>query len=242
MIHRPRNMATRPVSMTSSFGEYMTRRTPVIFDMDGVLVDSGPAHHESWRVVAEQTGISVSAERFGSAFGRPSRDIIRMIWGSHLDDAAVAKIDAAKEAAYRELVRDNVPIIPGCRDTLAALHAAGHPLAVATSGPPENLALVLDAGLRPFFTTTVNGFEIRHGKPAPDCFLLAAERLKIAAAECIVIEDAVVGVQAGVAAGMRVIGFAPDHDGQRLRAAGAAAIIHAMAELAPTTIARISSP
>lgn len=210
----------------------MSASVAVIFDMDGVLVDSAAAHHASWRIVAERAGLDVSAERFASTFGRPSRDIIRIIWGPDIDAAAIARIDAEKEAAYRELIRDNVPIMPGCRGALDALRAAGLRLAVATSGPPENLELVLDGGgLRAHFDATVHGFDIRHGKPAPDCFLLAAERLGVAPARCVVIEDAVVGVQAGVAAGMRVIGFAPTGDGEHLQAAGAAAIISGMNSL-----------
>lgn len=217
----------------------MTRPAAVIFDMDGVLVDSAAAHHASWRIVAERDGLDVSAERFASTFGRPSRDIIRIIWGPHIDDAAIARIDAEKEAAYRELIRDNVPIMPGCRDALAALRTAGLHLAVATSGPPENLDLALDGGsLRAYFDATVHGFDIAHGKPAPDCFLLAARRLGVAPAACVVIEDAVVGVQAGVAAGMRVIGFAPSGDGERLRAAGAAVTISEMSSLTADLVGR----
>ncbi len=204
----------------------------VIFDMDGVLIDSGPPHHVSWQIVAKRAGMNVSAERFASTFGRPSRDIIRIIWGEGIAAAAIERIGAEKEAAYRELVRDQVPIMPGCREALARLRQAGLRMAVATSGPPENLDLTLDGGgIRPFFDVTVHGFDIQHGKPAPDCFLLAAERLGISPAACVVIEDAVVGVQAAVAAGMRVIGFAPNGDGDRLRGAGAIAVIAAMSVL-----------
>ncbi len=158
----------------------------VIFDMDGVLVDSGPAHHQSWQALADKCGVEVSAERFHSTFGRLSRDIIRIIWGESLSDDAVRQLDDEKEAIYRDLIGSHVPLMPGCRRTLEVLRKAGFRLAVATSAPPENLDLVLSQGLiASCFDAEVHGFEIAEGKPAPDCFLLAAERLGVSPAECV---------------------------------------------------------
>lgn len=212
----------------------------VIFDMDGVLVDSGAAHHESWQVVARRHGIDVSAERFNQTFGRPSRDIIRIVWGADVTDEQIDEIDGEKEAAYRDLVRGNIPLMPGCRDVLASLKDAGYALAVGTSGPPENVDLVLaDGGIGDFFAARVHGFDIEHGKPAPDCFLLAAERLGQTPAQCVVIEDAPVGVQAGVAAGMRVIALVGTHPADPLRDAGALRVVERLGDVTPALIARV---
>jgi len=209
----------------------------VIFDVDGVLVDSGPAHHESWRNVAARHGIDVTAERFASTFGRPSRDIIRLLWGAQLDDRRVQAIDDEKEAAYRELVRGRLPLMPGCRETLARLRSAGLALAVATSGPPENLALVLDeGGLRPYIAASVHGFDVARGKPAPDCYRLAAERLEIDPRCCLVVEDAPVGVQAGTAAGMTVVGLAAPPGDRRLLDAGAVRTVGTLIEVEPALV------
>jgi beta-phosphoglucomutase len=211
----------------------------VIFDMDGVLVDSAAPHHESWRRVAAQHGIGVSEADFKRCFGRPSRDIVRVIWGEETDDEAVARYDAEKEAAYRRLIRGRVPLMPGCRAVLERLSGAGISLAVGTSGPAENLELVLsEGGIGGFFAATVNGFDVRRGKPAPDCFLLAAERLGLPAEACVVIEDAPVGARAGVAAGAKVIALTGSHAAPALRDAGAALTVDHLDEV---TVERVRS-
>ncbi len=212
----------------------------VIFDMDGVLVDSGEPHHRSWQMLAEKHGQQVSEERFRQSFGKRSADIIRSIWGDEVSDAEVRAYDAEKEALYREIIRGNVPLMPGCREVLAALKAAGYMLAVGTSGPPENLELVLaDGAIGEFFTATVHGFDIAHGKPAPDCFLLAAQRIDVAPERCVVIEDAPVGVEAARAAGMQAVGLTGTHPGAPLRAAGATRIIEDLRSLTPALVAEL---
>jgi beta-phosphoglucomutase len=214
----------------------------VIFDMDGVLVASGPAHHASWRMVARRHGIEISAELFKSLFGRPSRDIIRAIWGERVTGDELRALDEEKERCYRELITGMVPLMIGCRETLQRLAAAGFILAVATSGPRENLELVLrETGIGQHFRATVTGFDITHGKPAPDCFLLAAERAGLSPQRCIVVEDAPVGVQAGVAAGMTVIGLEGTHRADPLREAGAAHVVTRLAEITPELVAPLQS-
>lgn len=216
--------------------------TAILFDMDGVLVDSGPAHHESWRRLAQRHGIEISEERFKQSFGRPSRDIIRTLWGEGLTAEQIPAHDTAKEQLYRALIAGRVPLMAGARDTLSRLRDAGFALAVATSGPPENLDLVLREGrLTEFFQATVHGFDIRHGKPAPDCFLLAAQRLRMQPAECVVIEDAPIGIEAGAAAGMPVIALAGTHDPDRLSAAGAQRVISELSQLSPTLVTEVLS-
>jgi beta-phosphoglucomutase len=214
----------------------------VIFDMDGVLVDSGPAHHESWQMLAKKHGLDVSVERFHQTFGRTSRDIIRTIWGASTSDEQVRQLDDEKEAIYRELISARVPLMPGCRNLLAKLEKSGLQLAVATSGPPENMELVLSEGLiANYFDATVHGFEISVGKPAPDCFLLTAERLELPPASCVVVEDAPVGVEAARAAGMRTIALAGTHPAETLQAAGAAHVVQRLEDITPELIAQTLS-
>lgn len=212
-------------------------QTAVIFDMDGVIVASGPAHAASWKLVARKHGITISDATFRETFGRPSRDIVRIIWGEHVTDDEIKRIDDEKEAAYRDLIRGMIPLSIGVREALAGLHAAGHAMAVATSGPRENVELVLnESGLATHFAATVTGFDVQHGKPAPDCFLLAAERIGIEPARCVVIEDAPVGVEAGVAAGMPVVGYIGTWPAERLREAGATVTIPMFRELTPQLV------
>lgn len=209
-------------------------RPAVIFDMDGVLVASGSAHAASWRIVARRHGIEVSDEQFRATFGQTSRDIIRKLWGPHISDEQVRRIDDEKEATYRELIRGLVPLTIGAREVVAGLHRAGLPLAVATSGPPENVDLVLDeTKLRRFFSAVVTGADVQRGKPAPDCFLLAAERLGVEPDRCVVVEDAPAGIHAAVAAGMHPVGLVGTHPGERLAHAGAARIVQSLTEITP---------
>jgi len=214
----------------------------VLFDMDGVLVDSGAAHLESWRVLARRHGRDISDAEFRAAFGCTSREIIRLLWGSELSDAEVQRRDSEKEIAYRDLIRTQVPLMPGCCETLAELQNHGLKLAVATSGPPENLELVLrEADLTAYFTATVNGRDITRGKPAPDCFLLAARRLGLPPAACVVIEDAPVGVEAGRAAGMPVIALVGTYPPERLRAAGATCVVQSLREITPELLKTVGT-
>ena len=151
----------------------------------------------------------------------------------------VHRRDTEKEVVYRDLIRGRIPLMPGCHELLAALQKAGLLLAVATSGPPENLELVLREGdLGHYFAATVNGCDISHGKPLPDCFLLAAERLGLPPSACTVIEDAPVGIEAGRAAGMCVIALVGTYPPPQLRAAGATHVVHELREITPELVAR----
>ena len=209
----------------------------VIFDMDGVLVASGPAHQASWRMVAKKHCISVSDDQFRTLFGRTSRDIIGELWGFALSEVEAHRIDEEKEAAYRELITGMVPLMIGCREVLADLRAAGHQLAIATSGPRENVSLVLrETGLKEQFHAVVTGFDVVHGKPAPDCFLLAAERLGLTPSHCVVVEDAPAGIAAALAGKMPVIALVGTHPADRLHSAGATCVVNRLAEITPQLV------
>jgi beta-phosphoglucomutase len=215
-------------------------RPGVIFDLDGVLVASGPAHAASWKLTARKHGRSVSDADFQRTFGRPSRDIIRILWGAGLTEDEVRRIDDEKEAMYRDLVRGMVPLMIGARETLADLFAANIALAVGTSGPPENVELVLgETNLAHYFRAVVTGFDVQLGKPAPDCFLLAAERLALAPRDCLVVEDAPVGIQAARNAGILAVGLTGTHSADALREAGAAAVMSELRQITPAFVAEL---
>src|SRR5258708_5661322 len=117
----------------------------VIFDMDGVLVDSYQAHWESWHFMADELGKGLTEEQFVSTFGRTSREIIAEHWGANaLSPQEIAEFDHRKEALYREIVNRNFPAMDGARDLIRELHGAGFRLAVGSSGPPENVALAVE--------------------------------------------------------------------------------------------------
>ena len=181
----------------------------VIFDMDGVLVDTYRAHFQSWVELAEAEGLHVTEAEFAATFGRTSREIIARLWGDNrYDDAQIAELDRRKEAAFRRAIEVDFPTMPGASELLHSLHNAGFRLAVGSSGPPENVALVLDRlGARELFEAVVTGEDVTRGKPDPEVFLTAAKRLGVAPAACAVIEDAPAGVAAAHAGGMAGIGL-----------------------------------
>jgi len=205
-----------------------------IFDMDGVLVDTYHAHYRSWLKMAELEGLHFTEAQFASTFGRTSREIIAHFWGKdRLDDAQIAELDRQKEADFRRIIETDFPAMPGIRELLPALHEAGFKLAVGSSGPPENVRLVLDKlGANELFEAIVTGDDVRRGKPDPQVFLIAAERLGIVPARCAVIEDAPAGVAAANAAGMTSIGLVstgrtPDD------LAAAHAVVRSLTEISP---------
>ncbi len=215
----------------------------VIFDMDGVLVDSYKAHQESWRRLGREAGFEMSEAQFVATFGRTSREIIADFW-PHLatTQAQVAAFDARKEELFRAILEADFPAMDGAGELIDALHAAGYSLAIGSSGPPENVALVIQRlGRREKFAAVVTGMDVTRGKPDPQVFLLAAERLGLPRERCLVVEDAPTGVAAAKAAGMKCIGLAtPPRDPAVLVQADR--VVSSLRQLSPGAIRRIVAP
>src|SRR6185437_3513225 len=217
-------------------------RTPdvaVIFDMDGVLVLTEEAHWKSWLEAAKPRGVELSYAAFKSCFGRVNPDCIPILFGSRSPDDSIAIADE-KEAAFRRIVSQRVPLVPGIVELLTALQQLGVRLGVGSSGPPENVKALVEGGrIARFFRATVDGSEVRRGKPAPDVFLTCAQRLEVAPAGCAVIEDAPVGIRAAVAAGMLAVGVATTHPEAELREAGAAQVFREPAAIDPARLTEL---
>ena len=178
-------------------------RTAVIFDVDGVLIDSYAAHFKSWLQMFGEHGESFTEEQFRKTFGRTSRDIIAALHGDGLTIAEMDAWDDRKEALYREIIRNEFPANDGAGELLDALHTAGFQLAVGSSGPPENIALTLECLNRAaLFGAVVTRVDVTRGKPDPQVFQVAAERLGITPQQCVVVEDAPAGIEAANRAGM----------------------------------------
>ncbi len=179
----------------------------VIFDMDGVLVDSYDAHLQSWLRLAEEIKAPFTPADFAATFGQTSREIIQRFWGKMATSPdRVAELDQRKEALYRELIAKDFPAMKGAAELIDSLAESGFRLAVGSSGPPENVELALDRlGKTDRFDAIVTGRDVTRGKPDPQVFLLAAERLAVAPEHCVVIEDAPAGIHAAQTAGMKSI-------------------------------------
>jgi beta-phosphoglucomutase len=176
----------------------------VLFDLDGVLVDSYGAHMRSWRRLAAEEGLPFAERDFARSFGRTSRESIAVYWPGRASEAA--RLDARKEALFRADVGAAFPAMDGGVELVRALQGAGFALALASSAPPENVELALERlGVADCFGAVVNGRDVQRGKPDPQVFLLAAEGLGARPARCVVVEDAPVGVAAAHAGGMKAV-------------------------------------
>lgn len=178
----------------------------LIFDLDGVIVDSMPVHELAWRRYLESLGFD-GGDIPARMHGRRNDEIVRDFLGQAIDHDTVLAHGAAKEQVFREMLGDRLRenLVAGIAEWLD--HVEGAPIALATNAERANIDFTLDgAGLRQYFDVIVDGSEVSRPKPAPDVYLRAAELLKIAPGNCIVFEDSPVGVAAALAAGMRVVG------------------------------------
>jgi beta-phosphoglucomutase family hydrolase len=184
----------------------------MIFDMDGVLIDSNPLHREAWETYSRHYGIEMDRGMHRRMYGRRNDEIVREFFGPKLSDEEVAAHGAAKEALYREMMASSVErsLVPGVHRFLAS--HAGWPIALASNAERANIDFLLDrSGLRRFFPFVVDGHQVADPKPDPEIFLRASELLGIAPADCIVFEDSEAGVAAALSAGMRTVGVSTTH-------------------------------
>jgi beta-phosphoglucomutase len=184
----------------------------LIFDMDGVIIDSNPWHRIAWSEYTRRHGIEMTDAMQLRMYGKRNDEIIRDFLGAHLADDEVFAHGAAKEALYREMMQPHTEtaLVPGVREFLERHRDLA--LGVATNAEAPNVDFVLDAaGLRSYFRSIVNGHQVTHAKPHPEIYLHVAHSLGIPAENCVVFEDSYAGVEAALAAGMRVVGITTTH-------------------------------
>jgi beta-phosphoglucomutase family hydrolase len=193
----------QPISLSTP----ANNRRAFIFDMDGTIVDNMAFHTRAWLTFLQQRGHEVDADAFFLATaGRQGHEIIRSYLGDHLGDAEMRELSLEKDALYRELYAPHLATLPGFDAFIAAAQRGGITLAVGTAAPTPNVVFTLDGlDLRRHFDAVVGAADVLHGKPHPDVFLEAARRIDIAPEQCIVFEDAPLGVEAARRAGMRAV-------------------------------------
>lgn len=192
----------------------------VIFDMDGVLADTGPIHFESWVKMANEIGVKFTRDFFEDTFGQQSVIITRKLLGDEVDDKELVKRANLKERYYREMVRDNLEPLPGAIELIKTLKDKRLKLAVGSSGPPENVELLLNSlKVKKYFDVIITAAEVSKSKPEPDVFLIAAKKVNVKPENCIVIEDAPVGIEAAKRADMKSIAITTTHDKNELSSA-----------------------
>jgi HAD superfamily hydrolase (TIGR01509 family) len=208
----------------------------VLFDWDGVVIDSSSQHERSWELLAAERDLELPEGHFKAGFGKKNEVIIPALgWAE--DPLLIAALADRKEELYRGLVAaEGVLILPGARELLAALKAAGIPRAVGSSTPRGNLdALFAATGLDAYFDKVVCGSDVLHGKPDPEVFLKGASLLGLPSERCIVIEDAFAGIEAARRAGMLVVGVATTNPVEQLDNCDLA--VQSLAEVTPAILA-----
>ncbi len=186
----------------------------VIWDMDGTMIDSTEFHWQSWRDAMAAENYDLTYDEFMASYGQRNDAIIRGYCGDEVSNETITRISDAKESQYRDMVRNQgISLLPGVRHWLDYLREHGWRQAVATSAPRKNLETILDVlQIGDYFGALVAGEEPQHGKPDPQIFLLAAERLGVSPEQCIVVEDSSSGVEGGRRGSMRTIGVLTSHD------------------------------
>ena len=193
-----------------------------IFDMDGVLIDSGAHHRDAWDLLLRELGREPAPESWRVTIGRPAEEAVGLLLGRRLEADEARALARRKRAHYARLAERGMLPIRGVADFVDQLVRRGVPRAVATSASRGDLdALLSQVGLRRHFEVIVTAEDVRWGKPNPEVFLRAAAGLEVPPTTCLVFEDSLVGVHAARNAGMRVIGLTTAHDSRELLAAGA---------------------
>jgi beta-phosphoglucomutase len=194
----------------------MAERAPrggVLWDLDGTIVDSAELHYLAWREALRALGHEHTREEFARGFGKRNDLVVRDLLGDALPADAACLLIEDKETRYRRLVRERgLKPLPGVAEWLERLRGGGFRQALASSAPPANIEVSLEAlGLGRYLDAVVSAEEVGHGKPDPAIFLEAARRLGVPPARCVVVEDAPAGLEGARRAGMRSVGLLSDH-------------------------------
>jgi beta-phosphoglucomutase len=217
----------------------------VIWDVDGTLVDTAELHFQAWEALARDLDRPFTRADFAATFGRRNPEILHQLFPGAFTEAVMADLADRKEELYRAAARRGVELLPGVRELLEGLHAAGFCQAVGSSAPRANLDLILSlTRTEPFFQAVVSSEDTQRGKPDPQVFLVAAERLRVPPARCVVMEDAVAGVQAAKAGGMKcvAVSFVGHHPEASLRAAGADLVVKTLEQVRVPAVRRLLDP
>lgn len=215
-------------------------RRAAIWDVDGTLVDTAELHFQAWQAVCREQGRDFTRSDFAATFGQRNPEIIRTLFGECFTPEQIAAFGDRKEVLYRSAASKGVELLPGARRLVEDLHRAGFAQAIGSSAPRANLDLILRiTGIARFFDAQVSSEDTQRGKPDPQVFVLAADRLGVVPARCVVLEDAVAGVQAARAGGMKCVAVRSvgHHSEASLRQAGADLVVDTLEQVSATAIA-----
>ena len=206
------------IALTAGVGAENVKELGVIFDWDGVIIDSSRQHEESWERLAAEERRVLPPDHFVQGFGKKNEWIIPELLRWTSDLAEVRRLSLRKEALYREIIVERgLEALPGVHTFLDRLQAAGIPICVGSSTHRENITTILRVlRFETYFDRMVTSEDVKLGKPHPDVFLRAAEKIGRLPGQCVVFEDAFAGIEAARAAGMKVVGVATTHPAEVL--------------------------
>lgn len=188
--------------------QFQTRAA--IFDLDGTLLDNNSFHLKSWLQYLKHLNRKISPEEFNANInGRTNKDVIQYIFNRKMNEEEILKHSLEKEAVYRKIYQPYIKPVKGLLNFLEILKNKKIPMAIATSGIQPNIDFMFEnIPVKHYFKTVVNSTHITNGKPHPEIYLKAASLLNTEPENCLVFEDAVVGIKSAKAAGMKVIAVA----------------------------------
>jgi len=194
---------------------------PVIFDLDGVIVDNNAFHRDAWISVASAHGFNLSVDDFNKhVSGRSNPDAIAYLFGSSVGKELVEKVAEEKEVTFRWMSREHIVPMNGLMGFLNLLRESKIPCAIGTSAPAENVKIIMDKlKLRDYFKAIVDATQFTRGKPDPEIYLKTAAKIGAEPEQCIVFEDSLAGIMAAKAAGMSVIAITTTHPREELGSA-----------------------
>ena len=199
----------------------MSELKAVLFDLDGTLLDNNEVHFKAWKKYLKDNGKEISDEDFKENIsGRTNQDAVEYVYDKKMSKEEAEKYYLKKEEIYREMFAPDIKAINGLEAFLEDLKNNGVTMAIATSGIKVNIDFMFDnVPIKQFFDKIVDANDIKKGKPEPEIFLKTAEEVGFTGEQCIVFEDSIAGVQAGKAAGMKVVALTTTHTPEELKEA-----------------------
>lgn len=189
-----------------------------VFDFDGVLINSAAHHEESWERLAREEKQTLPPDHFKRSFGMKNAWIIPNLLNWSHEPADIERLSLRKEELYREVVKERgISLLPGVIEFLKYLREAGVPCVIGSSTQKLNITTAFELlGIAPYFQGMTTSEDVDRGKPDPQVFLVAASKIDLLPSRCVVFEDALVGIEAGLAAGMHVIAVTTTHPAAEL--------------------------
>ena len=205
----------------------------VIFDWDGVVINSANLHEKSWEILAEEIGFTLPPNHFSQGFGKRNETIIGKMFGWSEDHEEILRLGNRKEEIYRELgTKKGISLVPGSREFINMLDENSIPMAIGTSTERKNIDLAIEQNqMHDLFTGAVCSEDVTKGKPDPEVFLKAADLIGKPYQNCVVLEDSIHGIEAALAANMTPVGITTTNREIDLLESGAQLVVERLDEI-----------